>query len=243
MIQIPISDIKDNDVLVKAIKEKNGSIILPEGTKLKREYIVLLEELNINEVSIDEPGEEKAGNTSEYLIGRIRTLYETHIYQNRRKLAEFTKLADEAIENFKNRGIPDEISGKENMYEEIYLTAAMAYEMGENQKLSRKQMYDMVLGTLLMDIGTRYLVFPIGRKLQLAHLTTDEMNEYLKHPIIGYTILEKEEWISEEARKVILFHHEREDGSGFPTRRKIQDPIQKIVGQAVIYINSLCSTE
>ena len=126
------------------------------------------------------------------------------------------------------------------MYEEIYLTAAMSYEMAENRGFSDKQLFDMVLGVMLMEIGTRYLVFPIGRRLNLAMLSREEMNEYLKHPIIGYTILEKEEWISEQARKVILFHHEREDGSGFPMRKKTEDPMQIIVQQAVIQVNSMC---
>ena len=39
---IPISEIRDNDILNEEVKEKNGSIILPRGTILKREYMVII---------------------------------------------------------------------------------------------------------------------------------------------------------------------------------------------------------
>ena len=146
---IPIAEIRDNDVLNEAVKEKNGSIILPKGTVLKREYIGLLDELKVETVSVDKPGGILKEDTGQRIVERIRKLYETHIYQNRARLAEFTKITEEAIENFKQRRLLDDVSGQEDMYEEIYLTAAMSYEMAENRGFSDKQLFDMVLGVML----------------------------------------------------------------------------------------------
>jgi HD-GYP domain-containing protein (c-di-GMP phosphodiesterase class II) len=46
------------------------------------------------------------------------------------------------------------------------------------------------------------------------------LSDYKKHPIYGYSSLKDEEWISELSKKIILYHHERMDGSGFPLQTK-----------------------
>lgn len=47
-----------------------------------------------------------------------------------------------------------------------------------------------------------------------------EAFEYKKHTILGYSALDEESWIPEVSKKMVLFHHERLDGSGFPMRRR-----------------------
>ena len=44
--------------------------------------------------------------------------------------------------------------------------------------------------------------------------------EYKKHPIYGYSSLKDEKWISDLSKAIILYHHERSDGSGYPLRTK-----------------------
>ena len=42
----------------------------------------------------------------------------------------------------------------------------------------------------------------------------------MKHPVYGYSSLKDEGWISELSKSIILYHHERLDGSGFPLHTK-----------------------
>lgn len=54
----------------------------------------------------------------------------------------------------------------------------------------------------------------------MESLNKQELAAYKKHPIYGYTSLKDEPWISELSKSIILYHHERMDGSGFPLRTK-----------------------
>ncbi|MCD6449184.1 MAG: HD domain-containing protein, partial [Thermotogaceae bacterium] len=47
-------------------------------------------------------------------------------------------------------------------------------------------------------------------------LTSEEVEEYKKHPIYGYEILKNIQNLPKEVLDVTLYHHERLDGSGFP---------------------------
>ena len=51
-------------------------------------------------------------------------------------------------------------------------------------------------------------------------MNNKELVEYKKHPIYGYTSLKNETWISDLSKEIILHHHERLDGSGFPLKSR-----------------------
>ena len=44
-----------------------------------------------------------------------------------------------------------------------------------------------------------------------------------KHTILSYSALEGEDWISPVSKKMVLSHHERKDGSGYPLKQKTKD--------------------
>jgi HD-GYP domain-containing protein (c-di-GMP phosphodiesterase class II) len=50
-----------------------------------------------------------------------------------------------------------------------------------------------------------------------------ESFEYHKHTILAYSALENEKWLSSVAKNMILSHHERKDGSGFPLKQKTKE--------------------
>ena len=45
-----------------------------------------------------------------------------------------------------------------------------------------------------------------------------DAEKYKRHPQIGYSVVKDEDWLSEDAKKMILYHHERIDGSGYPNK-------------------------
>jgi HD-GYP domain-containing protein (c-di-GMP phosphodiesterase class II) len=47
-------------------------------------------------------------------------------------------------------------------------------------------------------------------------LTPEEMQEMRRHPSLGYKLLHETRQLTEEAKTIVLQHHERADGSGYP---------------------------
>jgi len=86
----------------------------------------------------------------------------------------------------------------------------------------------------LHDIGKIGIPDSILRKP--ARLTEEEFEVIKKHPIIGYNILNKEQ-IPDTAKNIVLYHHEKWDGSGYPKQLVGNDiPIEaQVVALADMY--------
>ena len=85
--------------------------------------------------------------------------------------------------------------------------------------LDQVRQYNIAVGALLHDLGLRYITTGyVNRAWEKEDPI--EAFEYKKHTILGYSALDEESWIPEVSKKMVLFHHERLDGSGFPMRRR-----------------------
>ena len=93
------------------------------------------------------------------------------------------------------------------------LATIVALKMG----LPKEMVHDIGVSCLLHDLGLRYLQVPYENK-NIEELTELESVEYKKHPVYGYSALRDENWISEVSKNMILYHHERLDGSGYPLK-------------------------
>ncbi len=89
------------------------------------------------------------------------------------------------------------------------LACAIAEEMG----LSEERIEGIYVAGLLHDIGKIYIPAEILSKPN--GLTENEFNLFKDHPQIGYDIIKKIEFPWPVA-KIVLQHHERMDGSGYP---------------------------
>jgi HD-GYP domain-containing protein (c-di-GMP phosphodiesterase class II) len=79
----------------------------------------------------------------------------------------------------------------------------------------------------LHEIGVGFFLHDIGKvNVDLAiinkpgKLTEDEMAVIRKHPEYGYQILDETKQLSDECKHVVLEHHERFDGTGYPYKLK-----------------------
>jgi len=69
-------------------------------------------------------------------------------------------------------------------------------------------------GFFLHDLGKVKIAADIINKP--AALTEEEMRQMRRHPAEGYKILVETRQLTEEARVIVLQHHERADGTGYP---------------------------
>jgi putative two-component system response regulator len=81
----------------------------------------------------------------------------------------------------------------------------------------RTELVDIARGSLLHDIGKIGISDNI--LLKPAKLTEEEWVEIRKHPDIGYSIINNIDFLK-GAAEMVLQHHERFDGTGYPRRLK-----------------------
>ena len=101
-------------------------------------------------------------------------------------------------------------------------------------ELSSKKMEEIAKGYFLHDIG----MLKIDKKILLkkGKYTEEEYKEIKKHPEYGVEILRKDLKIfSPIIEKIILEHHERKDGSGYPFGKTEINEFARICSMADIF--------
>ena len=80
----------------------------------------------------------------------------------------------------------------------------------------KHDMNELGAGFFLHDLGKVNVNSDIINKP--GRLTEDEMNEMKTHPYQGYKILSATKQLTEEAWIIVMQHHERNDGKGYPRK-------------------------
>lgn len=223
-----VENLAGTEVLAKDALTMEYKILLAAGTQLKPEYIEKLKELNILEVYV----KEEAPDTKQVVIlkedveagfrSKVKSILEKHTYSHNEKLMELAQTADTIITNIlEEEEVVEKIYDIKERSSDIYehsislcsLATLVALKMG----LSQETVHDIGVSSLLHDLGLRYLSIPYENQ-NPDELSEMEYAEYKKHPIYGYTTLRDENWISEAGKNMILYHHERLDGSGYPLK-------------------------
>ena len=106
-------------------------------------------------------------------------------------------------------------------------------------QLPQDVIHDIGVGCLLHDIGLRYLAIDYNNQ-DLSNLSEKDIAEFKKHPVYGFTALSNEKWISDISKKIILYHHERMDGSGYPLRAKSVPIHVEIVNVCDVFDEMIC---
>lgn len=91
------------------------------------------------------------------------------------------------------------------------LSTAICGELGMDKDATK----DVIVAGLLHDIGKSNIDHDII--IKPGKLTDAEFAEIKQHPLMGYNILKKSNCYSEDILQGVLFHHEKYDGSGYPT--------------------------
>jgi putative nucleotidyltransferase with HDIG domain len=110
-----------------------------------------------------------------------------------------------------------------------YLTAEICLA-----KAPKNNINDVVMGALLHDIGK--LEIPIRILTKVKKLTDKEFDEIHKHTLYGYEMI-KDTDLPQITKDIVLHHHEKNDGSGYPSHlagEEIDDDI-KLVTMCDVY--------
>jgi len=91
----------------------------------------------------------------------------------------------------------------------------IALEIGKLMELDKQDLEILELAALLHDIGK--IGLPEGILNKKGKLTKEEYELVKKHPLIGYAMLDGISSL-QRINKIILQHHERVDGQGYPNK-------------------------
>ena len=223
-----VDDLTGTEILAKDVFTPEYQILLSVGMHLKQEYIEKLRELDIQEVYVeeDEPHAKSVVILREEVEAsfkfKVKSILEKHTYSNNDKLEELSRTADHIIMNILEEDkvveqIYDIKGRSSDIYEHSINICSLATIVALKMDLPPRMVHDIGVSCLLHDLGLRYLTIDYENR-NLEELTEAEYAEYKKHPIYGYTALRGENWISNESKNMILYHHERMDGSGYPLK-------------------------
>lgn len=141
------------------------------------------------------------------------------IEQRARILVEKMTVEPEVAEILKKLKEYDIVS-----FEHSINVAFIATQMGMERGMSEKRLKQLTIGALLHDIGKLGIDKNILDKK--GNLTDGEYAYVKKHPKLGYDMV-KDKSFSPTVLDIILHHHERMDGKGYPDGlTEMQIPIE-----------------
>lgn len=247
MIKIHVSALKPGMIVAKTIYDSDGTILISAGVALKETYIEGLRKRGIGEIYIQtdetvdiviqdviqEKTRMDAKRVMQETMNRIGLGKEIHTQ-------EVFAIVDRILEDLLSNpdilvNLSDIRSVDEYTFSHCVNVCVLSVLTGVAMKYSRDELRTLGMGAILHDIGKMMIPKEILNKP--GKLTKEEYEIIKKHPQFGHKILEKYPNINDLIRLVVLTHHERFDGKGYPFGLKGEEihEFSRIVSIADVY--------
>jgi HD-GYP domain-containing protein (c-di-GMP phosphodiesterase class II) len=227
-----VQSLKGGEKLAQPVITGEKETLISKGTILKPEYLDLLSFLGIDTVCVEDPYEEYetphliiSKEKKEKYVAEVQQILEKHIYHGKDSLEKIKYLAEDMVTELLKADVNSVIDMMErngNLYDHTVMVTMLSIMMARKMKVKKEKLTTIAEGCLLHDLGLRYITVPY-LNCDMENRTASETFEYHKHTILAYSALENENWLSPAAKKMILTHHERKDGSGFPLKQKTKE--------------------
>lgn len=260
MKRVLTKDLIPGMVTAESIHTISGQLILPENLKLTDKMIIRLEFYAIEAINIVEESEEevtapqlsyreKINNSEEFAKFRESFFENVEYFQNSVNLVinriapiDTYSLLMNTMRIFSGNlttiGVFDMLHNMRE-YDDVTYHHSMSVGIicnvfGKWLGFSKEDLDVLTLAGLMHDVGKVMIPDAIIRKPERLSVTEYEIIK--THPFQGYNLL-KDEDIDERIKKAALMHHERCDGSGYPSRLTGSeiDEFAKIVAIADVY--------
>ena len=251
MKTIPVNELTGGEYLAKPVKLSDNQTLYYEGTCLYMKHIETLVSSDVKEVVIFEPTalspKEKQIIKEEIKTDcsqKMQYVMDKYITGNS-GIKEISDAANEIVEDiFTREEIVDRVydirERNGDLYDHSIMVASLSILTAIKMNLSRWEVYDIGVGSLLHDMGLRYLSVPYQDIDVNEDFDPESLFEFKKHTLYGFSSVEKENWISNESKKIILYHHERLDRSGYPFKQVVMPISVRIVAIADAFDDILC---
>jgi len=242
---VPVNCIKDGSFLARTLYDADGRILLAKGVRLTDKMLKKIEmmgyfSLYINDEYSDNEIEdiikpELRQKAVKVLKDSFTDIVEYNEYINKspckvQKSYDLIMSKHRHIENLSNivNSIVDEMLSRKNVlvnlvdiknmdnytYEHSVNVIILSLVVGMGLNMDKVKLYNLAMGAMLHDIGKVFV--PREILLKNGKLTDEEFAVIKQHPLKGYEYLKDNTDITALSRIIILQHHEKIDGTGYP---------------------------
>jgi len=231
MKEIEVESLVIGDCLSKDVFNDLGNIILSQGTEITKRHIDYFVKHGIEVVFLDEddPKEhllkkyENSAFNEKY--AEMLNIYKQLFYQIKDKQLNFNAnelqtalkpLIDHVVDdNDVLQCIRNTEEGEDYHVKHAINVAILSSIIGKWLNLDEESIYQISLAGFLHDIGKSQVNQSVLFKVD--DLTDEEIEMMQEHAKLGYDVVKDNPTISREVLAAILFHHERSDGTGYPS--------------------------
>ncbi len=260
---IPIECVKENSILGKNIYDLEGRVLLKTGCILTKSLLSRIKKINILSLYIIDDYSsmeiedvikpelrQKAIKVVKETFADIGRIGNVHDFENR-SYKDFSKkeqnyfnsinsIAEELINDIlSNENILLSLVDIKNMdnytYSHCVNVAIISLILGISLNLPKRQLKYLCVGALIHDIGKAFIPSEVLQKTD--KLTREEYEIIKTHSRLGYQFASNMGSFSSYVKMIILQHHERFDGLGYPNGLKGEEInyLARIVSIADVY--------
>lgn len=224
---ISLQRAKEGDVLAQSVFGIDGCLLLKEGVALNRKYINKLIDLGIVYVYIEDgmlddikPEDpqflEVKMEAVKSISGVFSKIQNTGCVDIKNTINAITNIVEYLLENKEISSIYLlELKTFDNYtYIHSLNTCVLSLFYGVQMSYSKPMLMDLGAGALLHDIGKTRIPIEILNKN--GKLTDKEYDVIKTHPELGYEMIKNLDYINGRGKSIVLEHHERIDGKGYP---------------------------
>ncbi|WP_300758161.1 HD domain-containing phosphohydrolase [uncultured Brachyspira sp.] len=220
-----IETLKRNSITTVSVMElldlKKENTVNTAGDGKKAVVRGLIEENGKKILKIDS---EEVAKKKEMTIEKTKSLYETAKqgggidFDSMKK--EVNNMLSSIVENKEAHSYLSMLKRKdETMYKHAVDVATLAAITAGELNLTKVDMANIMLGALVHDIGKVLIQESLLTKV---NLTKDEEAILKKHPTQGYKLVKRDN-LDDNIADIVLEHHEKYDGSGYPFQKDNKD--------------------
>ncbi|CUH97574.1 hypothetical protein P22_3705 [Propionispora sp. 2/2-37] len=238
-----VEELRYGMIVAQPVVAASGKVLLKQGAFLTERLIRKIAHWQVEYVSIVLPYHVCSAQFTRMYKDTLHSIAATFEKVRTFKevpLADCRELIDNYVELLVNIvGVVDRLykvkAHSEYTFRHSLNVAILSGVLGKWLGFKGSDMKDIILAGLLHDIGKAFI--PRGILNKPDRLTPEEMALVRKHPVYGYHMLAENGEIPEPVKLAVLQHHEREDGSGYPSALRDEKihGYAKIVALADVY--------
>lgn len=224
-----VDELEGGEILAKHILTESGQELMAAGTVIRRDYIGRLRELGYASVYVKEEERKIDFKRPDYIVKEeirkesietVKNVLERHVFKNSSDIEKLCHVADTIIEEIVNEeDMQEQLTNIRREGNDLYThsinVCSIATVIGLKYGLSKERIAQLAKGSLLHDIGLRYTTVDVEDSSE-EEMSKNDVKEYKMHVINGYDGIKDVGWLSETAKRIVLLHHEKGNGSGYP---------------------------